>query len=128
VADPTDTTSRIALARDSLTAKLGELRRREASVRTALSPIRHLANPWLRIGVATLIGYRLGRPDPVRAAVETTPARSETLFGAIVRASLVVVAQAVVRRVVVEFVAGEVDGPDRHRGLLGSLDEQAARV
>jgi hypothetical protein len=104
VTDPTDTTSRIALARHSFTSKLGELRRREASVRAVLSPIRHLANPWLRIGVAALIGYRIGRRHPVCAAVETTPARSETLFGAIVRASLVVVAQAVVRRVVVEFI------------------------
>jgi hypothetical protein len=120
VADPTDTGSRIALARDSLTAKLRELRRREASVRTVLSPIRHLANPWLRIGVAALIGYRLGRPDPVRAAVETAPARSDTLFGAIVRASLIVVAQVVVRRVVVDLVADEVEasgaGPSAYRG------------
>lgn len=110
--DPTDTTSRIALARHNFTAKLGELRRREASVRAVLSPIRHLANPWLRIGVAALIGYRLGRRHPVCAAIETTPARSaarsETLFGAIVRASLVVVAQAVVRRVLVELVEGDI--------------------
>jgi hypothetical protein len=97
VADPTDTTSRIALARDHLTAKLGELRRREARVRRVLSRIRQFANPWLGIGVAAFIGYRLGRPDPTPAAVEPTPARSETLVRAVVRASLVAVAQAVVR-------------------------------
>jgi len=106
VADPTDTTWRIALARDRLTAKLGELRRREARVRRLLSPISQLANPWLRIGVAAIIGYRLGRPDPSPAAVGPTPARSETLVRVIVRASLVAVAQAVVRRVVAELVAG----------------------
>jgi hypothetical protein len=111
VADSTDTTSRIVLARDNLTAKLGELRRREARVRTVLSPIRHLANPWLRVGVAAFIGYRLGRPDPARAAVETPPVRSETLIGAMVRASLVMVAQAVVRRVVVEFVERDAGAP-----------------
>jgi hypothetical protein len=119
VADPTDTASRIELARDGLTAKLGELRRREASVRAVLSPIRHLANPWLRIGVAAVIGYRLGRPGPVRAAVETAPARSETLLGAIVRASLIVVAQAVVRRVVVELVAEDTDEIDAPRASPG---------
>ena len=99
--DTTDTASRIALARGNLTEKLGELRRREAHVRTVLSPIRHLANPWLRVGLAVFIGYRLGRPDPIRAAIGPTPARPETLVHAIVRASLVAVAQAVVRRVVV---------------------------
>jgi hypothetical protein len=103
---PTDTTSRIEQARDRLTAKLGELRRREESVRTVLSPIRHLANPWLRIGVAAFIGYRLGRRSPVPASALTPSVRSETLLGAVVRASLVVVAQAVVRRVVVELVEG----------------------
>jgi hypothetical protein len=106
VADPTDTASRIALAHDGLTSKLTELRRREARVRTVLSPIRHLANPWLRIGVAALIGYRLGRSGPAR---ETEPARSETLLGAIVRASLIVVAQAAVRRVLVELIADGVE-------------------
>jgi hypothetical protein len=108
VADPTDTASRIALAHDGLTTKLAELRRREARVRTALSPIRHLANPWLRIGVAAFIGYRLGRPDPAR---EPAPARSESLLGAIVRASLVVAAQVAVRRVLVELVADRVEPP-----------------
>jgi hypothetical protein len=108
MADPTDTASRIALAHDGLTTKLTELRRREARVRTVLSPIRHLANPWLRIGVAAFIGYRLGRPDPARASA---PARSETLLGAIVRASLVVVAQAAVRRVLVELIADGSEAP-----------------
>jgi protein gp37 len=100
--DSTDTTSRIALARGNLTAKIGELRRREARVRTVLSPLRHLANPWLHVGAAALIGYRIGRPRPAPAAVATIAAGSETLLGAIVRASLVAVAQAVVRRVVAE--------------------------
>jgi hypothetical protein len=108
VADPTDTAARIALAHDSLTAKLTELRRREARVRTVLSPIRHLGNPWLRIGVAAFIGYRLGRPDPPR---QTAPARSETLLGAVVRASLVVVAQVAVRRVLAELIADGVEAP-----------------
>jgi len=100
VADPTDTRSRIALARGQLTVKLGELRRREARVRTALSPLRHLANPWLRIGVAAVIGYRLGIPDPIPAAAGPVPARSESLVRAVVRASLVAVAQSVVRHLV----------------------------
>lgn len=100
--DPKDTASRIALARADLTAKLVELRRREAQVRTALSPIGYFANPWLQVGLAAVIGYRLGRPAPVRMAVATAPARAETLIQALVRASLVVVAQAVVRRMLDE--------------------------
>jgi hypothetical protein len=102
VADSIDTSSRIALARDHLTAKLGELRRREVRVRTVLSPFRHLANPWLRIGIAAVVGYRLGRPRPAPApdTAGLTPARSETLVRAVVRASLVAVAQSVVRRLV----------------------------
>jgi hypothetical protein len=113
VADSTDTTSRIALARDSLAVKLAELRRREEHVRTVLSPIGQLWNPWLRVGVAALVGYRLGRPSPLRAAVATAPAQPETLIHAIVRASLVVVAQAVVRRVVVQLVGDGVDTATR---------------
>jgi hypothetical protein len=120
VGDLTDTASRIALARDHLTEKLDELRRREVHVRTVLSPIRHLANPWLRVGVAVLVGYRLGRPAPIRAAVATVPAASETLIHAVVRASLVAVAQAVVRRVVVELIDRTVDtssaGPPARHG------------
>ena len=101
MADPTtDPASRVALAREHLTVKLGELRRREASVRTMLSPLRHLANPWLRVGMAAFIGYRLGRPGPRAAAVGPTPAGPETLLRAVVRASLVVLAQAAMRRVV----------------------------
>lgn len=119
--DPIDTTPRIALARDNLTVKLGELRRREARVRTVLSPIRHLANPWLYVGVAAVIGYRLGRAGPARAAIEPTLARSETLFRSIVRASLVVVAQAVVRRVVLELVEGDPGPPLRNDGPGHSL-------
>jgi hypothetical protein len=99
--DTTEPTSRIALARGNLTAKIGELRQRAERVRTVLSPIRHLANPWLRVAAAAFIGYRLGRPGSARAA-KVTAAPSDTLFGAIVRASLVVVAQAVVRRIVAE--------------------------
>jgi hypothetical protein len=104
VADPPDNPSRIALTRDSLTAKLGELRRREAHVRAVLSPVRHLANPWLYVGIAAVVGYRLGRPDPVQSAVATTPPPRETVIQAIVRASVVAIAQAVARRVVVRLV------------------------
>ena len=98
MADPTDAASRITLARDNLTAKLGELRRREARVRVFLSPARYLANPWLRVGLAAVIGYQLGRAGPARAAVAYAPG-PDTLIRSLVRAGLVAVAQAVVRRV-----------------------------
>jgi hypothetical protein len=104
VVDPTDNASRIALARDNLTVKLGELRRREAHVRAVLSPVRHLASPWLYVGIAAVVGYRFGRPDPVPGPVETTPAHRETVFHAIVRASMVALAQALARRAMSRIV------------------------
>jgi hypothetical protein len=122
--DTTETTSRIALARGNLTAKIGELRRREQRVRTALSPIRHLANPWLRVAAAAFIGYRLGRPGSARAAAKVTAAPSDTLFGAIVRASLVVVAQAVVRRVVAEARSPTSDQPARRERTLEAIGDR----
>jgi hypothetical protein len=104
VADPTDTSSQIALARVNLTTKLGELRRREAHVRAVLSPVRHLANPWLYVGIAAAVGYRLGRPARIHATVETSPGRRETAVRAIVRASVVAIARALARRVLVRLV------------------------
>src|SRR5438067_11621359 len=98
--DSNDTAARIALAHDQLAEKLEELRRRERHARTRLSPIRHLASPWLYVGIAAVVGYRLGRPGPHSAPAETVPARDETLTHAVVRASLVAVAQAIVRRLV----------------------------
>jgi len=95
----------MALARDNLAAKLGELRRREAHVRAVLSPVRYLANPWLHVGIAVVVGYRLGRPDPTADSVETAPARRETVVHAIVRASVVAIAQALARRVLVRLVS-----------------------
>lgn len=53
--------TRIDLAQDHLAAKLTELRRREGQTQQALAPLRHLASPWLWIGLAVGVGYRLGR-------------------------------------------------------------------
>lgn len=91
----------ITLARDNLTAKLTELRRREAHVRTAVAPLRYLANPWLHLGIAAVIGYRLGRPSRT-APVAAVPAGGETLTHAIVRAGLVAITQAFVSRALVD--------------------------
>jgi len=104
VADSTDTAARIALARDNLAAKLGELRRREAHVRTVLSPVRYLASPWLHVALAAFIGYRLARPDPIRAAMPAAPSHRDTIIRAVARASVIAVAQAVARRAVIGLV------------------------
>jgi hypothetical protein len=104
VADPTDNASRIALARDNLSAKLAELRRRESHVRTALSPIRHLANPWLHVAIAAVVGYRLGRPRRAASILAAPPARRDTVIQAIVRASAVAIAQAVARGAIVRLI------------------------
>ena|ERR1044071_4471318 len=93
----------ITLARDNLTAKLVELRRREAHVRTAVAPLRYLANPWLHLGIAAVIGYRLGRPSRSVAPVASAPASGETLTHAVVRASLVAITQAFVGRALVSL-------------------------
>ena len=101
---PTDNSSRIALARDNLAVKLGELRRREAHVRAVLSPARYLASPWLYVGIAALVGYRFGRPDPVPGCVHSTPGHRDTVVRAIVRAGLVAIAQALARRAMSRIV------------------------
>jgi hypothetical protein len=104
----TDTiAARIALAHGNLTAKLDELRQRGTRARNVLSP---LGNPWLRAGVAVLAGYRLGLPHPT-APTTTVPARDETLTRAIVRASVLAIAQIAVRRAVSAFAG---DDPSRH--------------
>lgn len=104
MADSTDNASRIALARDNLSAKLGELRRRESHVRTVLSPIRHLANPWLHVAIAAAVGYRLGRPGRAASTLAAPPARPETVIHAIVRAGAVAIAQAVARGAIARLV------------------------
>jgi hypothetical protein len=101
--DVTDTASRITLARNRLTAKLREFQRRGTHARAVLAPMRHLASPWLYVGVAAFVGYRLGRPAPVCATIAAPPCGTDTLLHAVVRASLVAIAQAVVRRVVVDL-------------------------
>src|SRR5438046_216928 len=95
-----DTHESITQARASLGAKLTELRRRETHVRTAVAPIRYLANPWLHVGIAALVGYRLGRPRRNIARVEPTLG-GETMTHAILRAGVIALAQALVRRAVV---------------------------
>ena len=101
---PPDNASRIALARDGLTAKLGELRRRESQVRTALSPIRHLTNPWLHVAIAAVVGYRLGRPGRTHSTIEATPVRRDTLIQVIGRASAIAIAQALARAAISRLV------------------------
>ena len=97
----TDPAPSIEVARSNLTAKLAELRRRESHVRSAIAPLRHLANPWLHLGIAAVIGYRLGRrPRSAAAPIPSTP----TMTGTIVRAGIVAAAEAIVRRVAVALV------------------------
>jgi hypothetical protein len=111
VIDLTDRASKIELARRNLTDKLTELRRREASVRSAVAPIRYLANPWLHLGIAVVIGYRFGGAV-ARARATTTvvpspssaPSPQDSLPRTLVRAGMVAIAQVVVRRVVTDLV------------------------
>jgi hypothetical protein len=99
---------RIAVARDHLTGKLAELHRRQTAVVTALSPLRHLANPWLGVGLAVLVGYRLGRPalGAVAAPVELrrTVVDPPSFVRSIVRATAVVAAEMVVRRAITRWI------------------------
>lgn len=95
--DPLEADERIAVARERLAAKLTELRRRQASVVTALAPLRHLANPWLGVGLAVFVGYRFGRPRVAEAAASAPPRIAETLLHAIVRTGAITVVQALAR-------------------------------
>ncbi len=62
-------------------------------VRAMMSPRTYLENPWLRLGVATVIGYQLGRPAPTKRG----RASAETVLGALVRTVLVNVAISTMR-------------------------------
>jgi hypothetical protein len=92
----------IATARSKLTTKLAELRRRELHAIETLAPLRHLANPWLHLGIAAFIGYRLGRPHRAPPPIAAPPADSMTRT--IVRAGVIAAAEAIVRRVAVLLV------------------------
>ncbi len=102
-----DTTNRIALARTGIAAKLGELQQRGARVRAALSPRTYLASPWVRMGIGVGIGYVMGRrttspaTQPVGAASPST-SLSQMVF----RSAVVLIAEAVVRRVLRELDPG----------------------
>jgi len=99
----TDPDHSIALARSNLTAKLAELRLRESQARSAIAPLRYLANPWLHLGIAAFVGYRLGRPGHPAAPRVETP-REHTITRTIIRAGVVAAAEAIVRRLAVALV------------------------
>ena len=88
--------TRIVAAREAVSAKLAELRRRESEARTSLAPLRYLASPWLRVGIAAVLGYRIGRPRTVGASPATMP-REPTVLQAVLRASVISIAQALVQ-------------------------------
>lgn len=100
---------RIVAAHDGLTSKLAELRRREAVVRDRLSPLRHLASPWLYLAVAGLAGYRLGGSRARRGLLlpGPAPAAGDSLALTVVRASVVAVAQALVRHAVASLLESD---------------------
>ena len=105
-----DAQGRIVLARRNLTSKLAELRKRETRVREAISPMRHLGNPWLRLGLAALVGYRLGRrprtapaAPAARTGLELVP-RQDSLMQGIIRAGAIAVTTAIMRHLAEEFV------------------------
>lgn len=102
-----DMTNRIALARSGIADKLGELQQRGARVRAALSPLTYLANPWLRIGIGIGVGYLLGsrRRSTARPQVLEVGAPSMSLSQMVVRSTVLIVAEAAVRRVVRELAS-----------------------
>src|SRR5215210_6208792 len=97
----TDPAQSITLARSNLTAKLAELRRRESNARSTIAPLRYLASPWLHLGIAAFVGYRLGRPHTIAAAALPS---APTITSTIVRAGVVALGEAIVRRVAIALV------------------------
>ena len=81
-------TSRISRTRE-------ELHRRQARLRSMLD------DPWLRVGLAAFIGYRLGSPRRTEDARATRPVRDDTLTQAFVRAGLLALAQTLARRALI---------------------------
>lgn len=101
-----DTMNRIALARRGLSSKLGELQHRAARVRATLSPLSYLASPWVRVGIGLGVGYLLGRrrSSPPQQVIEVG-SPSISLAQMVVRSTVLIVAEAAVRRVVRELAA-----------------------
>jgi hypothetical protein len=109
VTNSDDAQGKIALARRSLTTKLAELRKREAHVRAMISPIRHLANPWLRLGLAAFVGYRLGRRGPsastsTSTSIELAP-RQGGLVQGLIRTGASALTTVLVRHLAEQIVA-----------------------
>ena len=104
-----DAQDRIEGSRRNLAAKLTELRKREARVREAIAPVRHLANPWLRLGLAVVVGYRLGRRAPAGPPGVAIAAHEPSFVHGLVRAGVMAVATAALRQ-----LADEVIGRLRH--------------
>lgn len=104
MSDTIDRGARIALARRGLADKLGELQRRGARLRAALSPSSYLPSPWLRIGISIGVGYLIGRNRgaPSSKRVERGAARS-SIFQTLLRSTVLAVAELAVRRVLTEL-------------------------
>jgi hypothetical protein len=104
VTDTSAAQHRIAVSRDRLAAKIAELRKRETRVRVAIAPIRHLASPWLRLGLAAFVGYRLGRRAPTGNPGVALIPRAPSLVGELLRAGAMTVAASIMRRVADEII------------------------
>ena len=90
--------ARIAIAREGLIEKLGELRRRGTRARALLRPSRYLDNPWLRLGVGIALGYAIRARRAAHHALPAAPAAREDVVVEIVKTGVVALAKAVVRR------------------------------
>jgi hypothetical protein len=71
---------RLVIARRGLSEKVAELQRRVDRARAALSPARHLRNPWLRLGAAVVVGYAAGNAS--RSSALRTLSRRLVVFAA----------------------------------------------
>lgn len=81
--------------RQRLGARLHGLHRRVMYVRAMISPRTYIANPWLRLGAAAVVGYRLGRPNPTTRALG-----DETVLDALLRTVMVNVTTSAIRDVI----------------------------
>ncbi|CAN5897775.1 hypothetical protein BH11MYX2_BH11MYX2_06250 [soil metagenome] len=94
---------RMAKARANLTEKLDELRRRELTVRETIAPIRHLrhlASPWVRVGLAALVGMSISKrfsrsPAPSTAIV---PYHEPSILDALAKIATIAASSVVLYR------------------------------
>lgn len=99
-----DPQTRITKARADLTEKLDELRRREEKVRESIAPIqhlKHLASPWLRVGLAALAGLSVGRRSVRTSSTAMVKYREPSMLDSVAKIAVIAASAVALYRSIV---------------------------